>query len=88
MCKLFLDNESVIKDYCEKNGLNFEKAKHSPKTFGQDDIYIQHYDEEIATQELAGLIRPSPMPITLKIFKRGTRLEFEQTEHTATHLAV
>jgi hypothetical protein len=85
VCKLFIDNEAAIRAYCEKNGLDFEKAKHSPKTFGKEDIYVQHYNEE---KGKFGLLDETPMPIMLKIFKTDNGLAFEQTEHTAKYLAL
>ena len=89
MCKLFNENESIIQLYCETNGLDFTKAKNSYKSWRKTEyVNILHYDEEKADKELAGLIEPQPMPVTLKIFNRGGRLEFEQTEHTATYLAM
>jgi len=88
MCKLFFDNEPVIREYCEKNGLSFEKARNSPKSFGEDDIYIQYVDYEVGRQQLAGLIPETPAPVTLKIFKTDNGLTFEQTEHTAKYLAM
>lgn len=88
MCKIFDENEAAIREYCEKNGLSFERAKYSPCSFNKTEVHIQHFDEERGKRQLAGLIPETPMPVTLKIFNTPDGLLFEQTEHTARYLAV
>ena len=87
MCKLFNDNEVIIQKYCETNGLDFNKAKNSYKSWRKTEyVNILHYDENMGNG--LGLLDETPLPVTLKIFNRGGHLEFEQTEHTATYLAM
>jgi hypothetical protein len=85
---MFMDNETAIRDYCDRHGLNFEKAKNSPKCFNKTEIFLQYVDEELGRQEIMGLIPPTPAPVTLMIRKTDRGLMFEQTEHTAEHLAM
>jgi len=85
-CKLFNENEAVIKEYCTKNGLNFDFAKSSPKTFNDIEMFIQYYNE--SESKGLGLLDETPMPVILKIIKTANGLLFEQTEHTARYLAV
>ncbi|MBQ8568470.1 MAG: hypothetical protein IJ446_04560 [Oscillospiraceae bacterium] len=84
MCKLFDDWSTEIKDYCIKNGLNFEKAKASSKCWGKNDLILQHY---VSTGSKAGLLDETPMPIILMITKTAKGLVFKQTEHTKKYLS-
>jgi hypothetical protein len=88
MRNLFDDNETVIREYCEKNGLSFEKAKYSPCSFNQTEVHIQHVDEKIGRLQLQGLLDETPAPVILKIVKTDNGLLFEQTEHTARYLSI
>jgi hypothetical protein len=83
---MFIDNETAIKDYCDKNGLNFEKAKNSPKCFNKTEIFLQYVDWKESNG--LGLLDETPAPVTLMIRKTDSGLMFEQTEHTAKYLSV
>ena len=85
MCKLFNQWENEIKDYCNKNNLDFEKVKTSPKCWGKNDIWIQHTTGEKGQK---GLLDETPAPIILMISEKNGHLEFEQTEYTQHYLAV
>ena len=86
MCKLFAEWSDEIKAYCEKNGLDFEKAKHLPKCWGKDDLLLQYYDPDKSDGK--GLLDETPCPAVLWIRKLpdGT-LSFEQTEYTRKYLS-
>ena len=86
MCKIIDNNKDLIREYCEKNGLDSEKVIYGACSFNKNEAYIQHVDLE--NGKGLGLLDETPAPVTLKIFNRGGRLEFEQTEHTATYLAM
>ncbi len=85
MCKRFNEWSMQIEKYCKENGLDFEKAKKMPKSWGKDDLMILHYDPEKGKM---GLLDETPMPLALYIKKQldGT-LVFEQTEHTRKYLS-
>jgi len=87
VCKIFNENEAAIREYCEKNGLNFDVVENSPKCFNNEYVFIQYVDYEKGMKQLLGLLDETPAPIILKIFKTPNGL-FEQTEHTAQYLAV
>ncbi len=84
MCKLFNDWSTEIRDYCLKNGLDFEKAKKASKCWGKNDIILQHYTP---TGSSAGLRDETPMPIILIITKTDKGLVFKQTENTKKYLS-
>lgn len=84
MCKRFDDWSDEIKEYCSKNGLNFEKVKASSKCWGKNDLILQHYTP---TNSNAGLLDETPMPVVLMITKTSNGLLFEQTEYTKQYLS-
>lgn len=84
MCKLFEDFQEEIKKYCDINKLDFEKVKKSPKCWGKNDIYLQHYDPQKAK---GGLLNDTPAPVLLKIFITNAGVKIEQTEYTKKYLA-
>ncbi len=75
-----------IKKYCEKNGLNFEKLKHSPKGYTPKvGLFIHYVDYE--NDKGLGLLDETPCKITLEIWiKEDDSLEIKQTEHTKKYL--
>ena len=84
MCKKFLDWAHEIKEYCEMNGLDFEKAQRMSKSCGENDLALQFCDEEKGQN---GLLDETPMPVVLWV-KKGDNgsLTFEQTEYTEMYL--
>jgi len=88
MCKLFNENEAAIREYCEKNGLNFDVVDNSPMCFDSTELKILHYEEKKEKKPFLGINEESPCPVLLKILKTPNGLLFEQTEHTARYLAV
>ncbi len=85
MCKLFEEWSEEIRKYCENNGLDFDKAKKMPKSWGKNDVWVLYHDPEKGKN---GLRDETPMPIVLRIDRQpdGT-LVFGQTEHTKKYLA-
>lgn len=84
MCKLFVDWEKEIREYCRKNGLDFSKAEKSGKCWGKDVLMLQYIDPQRGKM---GLRDDVPAPVTLVIRKAGNGLIFEQTENTRRYLA-
>ena len=84
MCKLFLNWENEIREYCRMNGLDFSKAEKSGKCWGKDILMLQYIDPQKGKQ---GLRDEAPVPVTLVIRKTGNKLAFEQTENTRKYLA-
>ena len=84
MCKLFLNWENEIREYCRMNGLDFSKAEKSGKCWGKDILMLQYIDPQKGKQ---GLRDEAPAPVTLVIRKTGNKLAFEQTENTRKYLA-
>jgi hypothetical protein len=86
MCKILLENEKEIENYCQKNKLYFEKLKYSPKCYNNEHIFFQYVDYD--DNNGLGLLDETPAPVTLMIYKRDNGLEFIQTEHTAKYLGL
>lgn len=84
MCKLFSKYEKEIQNYCEKNGLSFEKASKLPQCWRKNDIWLQYHDHEKGKN---GLQDETPAPIVLKISIRDNVVSFEQTEYTKEYLS-
>ena len=76
MCKLFDDWSNDIKNYCQKNNLDFEKAKKLSQCWGNNFLALQYHDEKKQTK---GLLDETPMPIVLMIEKKNSNLVFTQT---------
>lgn len=87
MCKLFNDWATEIEEYCKMNHLDFNKAQALSKSWGKNDIFLQYYDKNKPNTGL-GLLDETPMPIVLKIYKKGDTLEFKQTEFTKKYLSL
>lgn len=86
MCKLFDDWSKEIRSYCERNALNFEKARALSQCWGKDFLALQHYDPNSEHAKL-GLLDETPMPVVLMIEKEADgSLKFTQTEYTRQYL--
>lgn len=84
MCKLFDDWSSQIKDYCESNDLDFEKAKNLSQSWGRDILALQYHDPEKGHE---GLLDDTPSPLVLLIRReKNGSLTFEKTKHTEKYL--
>ncbi len=89
MCKLFIEWSNEIQQYCESNGLNYDKAKSLCKGCGKDFMFLQYFDPESeSVKKGSGLRDETPMPLVLAIYKQPDgSLKFEQTEHTKKYLS-
>ena len=85
MSERFLAWEPEIKSYCDDNGLDFEKMSHMPMSSNHEYLSIQHFDPEKGKR---GLMEDDiPMPSVLRVLKKPSGLEFEQTEYTKQYLS-
>lgn len=84
MCKMFIDWQNEIRNYCLSNGLDFSKAERSGKCWGKDVLMLQHIEPQAGEK---GMMDETPAPIILVIKKQNNSLVFEQTEHTRKYLA-
>ena len=83
MCKLFDDWSIEVENYCQNNGLNFEKAKKLSQCWSKNDLILQYYDD---TKKSNGLLDETPMPVVLIIEKTQKGLVFTETEYTEKYL--
>ena len=84
MCKLFDEWSVQIKEYCEKNGYDFEKAKKLSQCWGKEFVALQFHDP---TKGARGLLDDTPAPVVLWIKKNDDgKLSFEKTEYTDRYL--
>ncbi len=83
MCKLFSKYEEQIKQYCQDNNLDFEKAKSFPQCWGKNDIWVQFHDPMKGKK---GMLDETPAPIVLKISIHNDKVQIEQTEYTEKYL--
>lgn len=84
MCKLFDVWESDIRTYCNENGLDFQKVKTFPKSWGKDNIFFHYCDPD---KGKAGLRDETPARTVLKVFIENGSPHFEQTEYTKQYLS-
>lgn len=85
MCKRFDDWSEQIREYCEENGFDFEKAKKLSKSWGKDNLALAYYDKTKGNTGL-GLLDDTPMPLVLWISETKDGLIFKQTEYTRQYL--
>lgn len=84
MCRLFDAWQGDIEQYCQQNGLDFQKAKRLPQSWGKNDLCLHYVDKE---KGKLGLKNETPAKIVLMVFKENGKLRFEQTEHTRKYLS-
>lgn len=84
MCKLFEDWSDDIQQYCQKNNLDFDKAKKLSQCWGSNFLALQFHDPEKGKM---GLLDETPMPLVLLISKTPDGLVFEETEYTQKYMA-
>lgn len=83
MCGLFEDWKQEIIEYCEQNGLSFDKVREMAQAWGKDELLLQYHDPQKGNK---GLLDETPAPIVLIMqIKDGTPV-FIQTEYTKKHL--
>lgn len=83
MSNRFEEWSNEIKCYCQKNNLDFDKAKKLSQSWGKDFLLLQFHDE---SKGVNGLLDETPMPVVLIIEKKDNNLIFTQTEHTKKYL--
>ena len=81
---LFSDYQNEIKQYCEANNLNYNKACQLIRCSIKDMLVLQYHDPEKGKQ---GLLNEEPAPIVLIIHKSNNKITFEQTENTKKYLS-
>ncbi|MCM1577358.1 MAG: hypothetical protein NC078_00990 [Ruminococcus sp.] len=85
MCKLFDDWSSEIENYCNENGLSFDKAKKLSQSRNKTSIGPGYHDPEKGKR---GLLDDTPMPLVLYIERiQDGSLVFTQTEYTKKYLS-
>ncbi len=84
MCKMFNDWSSEIKNYCDNNGLNYDKALQMVKSCGKNFLFLQYHNPECGK---SGLLDETPMPLVLRVTQTPEGLVFEQTENTKKYLS-
>lgn len=85
MCQRFNEWREVIRDYCDKNGLSFEKAQSMVKSSNDQMLVLQYFNPK-EEQACKGLADETPMPVVLWVFKKDGKFEFQQTEFTKEYL--
>ena len=86
MCKLFDDWSQHIQQYCEKNGLSFDKARKLSQCWGEDMLVLQYHDPE---KGRLGLKDETPMPVVLIVHRTPDNvIVIEPTEYTQQYLSI
>ena len=87
MCKIFKKYRNEIIQYCEENKLDYNKIFKSAKSYNNELVFVQS-PGLIELNEEDKWRCDIPAPITLKMFAKDNKLEFEQTEYTRKYLSV
>lgn len=84
--KLIDSYESVLRQYCISNGLDYEKLKSLPRCGNEQVLYIQHCKKE---KTGLGLKNSKPAEIVLTVEKKedGT-YDIAQGENAEKYLAI
>lgn len=83
--EFFLKNIKQFEEFCESNKISTEKALSMPWCYTEDELYIQTYDRETATNGLKG---NTPAPILIVVHKINNSIGFELTEKGKEVLSV
>lgn len=86
MIKIFEKYYDEIIKYCEENNLDSNKVFKSAKSYNNDLVFLQQPNLNKLERE-DKLRCDIPATITLKMFNKGNKLEFEQTAHTRQYLS-
>ena len=87
MCKIFEKYRDDIIRYCFENNLDSSKVFKSAKSFNNEVVFLQQ-PGLVKLKEEDKLRCDIPASITLKMFARDNKLEFEQTEYTRQCLSL
>ena len=87
MCKIFEKYRNEIIQYCEENKLDYNKIFKSAKSFNNELVFLQQ-PGLVELKEEDKWRCDIPAPITLKMFAKNNKLEFEQTEYTRQCLSL
>ena len=79
----FEDYAKAVENYCQTNGLSYQKAKQMGKASGKDDLLLQYHDPAKGKR---GLLDETPAPVVLIMHVVNGIPRFEQTEHTNKYL--
>lgn len=84
MCKLFDEWRNEIKNYCCRQGLNFEIAEKLSQSWNKNTVALYYCDP---SEGKNGLLDDTPCPLVLLIRREENgNLVFEQTEYTKKYL--
>ena len=86
MCQIFEKYHDDIVRYCFENNLDSNKVFKSAKSFNNELVFLQH-PNLVKLKEEDKWRCDIPAPITLKMFAKNNKLEFEQTEYTRQGLS-
>ena len=84
MANFYDKHKSDIKEYCDRNNLDFNKLEKMGRCFGSSAIYFQYFDKE---NRSLGLLDETPAPIVLIVKEEAGILLIEQTENTERYLS-
>ena len=82
MNKKEIEDDLII--YCRKNNLDYKILLNMPYGVYENTLEFYYYEEQ---EDSLGLLDETPMPVILKIKKRGIEILFEQTENTQKYLS-
>jgi len=85
--KLFKEHKNVIKEYCDKSGLDFDKMCESPWCYNNESLIVQCNESNPERAKL-GLMDDIPTPVVLEIYLENGKLRFVQTDITRKYLGV
>lgn len=83
--KIAMDYEREIKNYCNANGLSYDKIRTSPCCYDDEELIILDPSSD-PEREALGLMDNIPMSATLEIYLENGKLRFEQTDITRKYL--
>ena len=87
MIKIFKKHYDDIIKYCYENNLDSDKIFKSAKSYNNELVFLQQPNLNKLDDENK-LRCDIPATITLKMFDKGDKLEFEQTPYTHKYLSL
>ena len=83
MKTIYEELKNNIREYCEKNNLDFGKVLKAGKCWGKNVLFLQHIER---TNEKEGLKDETPAKVILIVRRSGDEISYEQTEYTQKYL--
>ena len=79
------NDKAVLQEYCTKHSYSYSALESEPQGYGKDFHLFFHHDPAKGTD---GLMDETPMPVILRVDKKGDQYTITETDYTKRYLAI